>query len=154
MGTVTIHWQESVRETDLAYLAGLIDGEGTIGIERRSGGPTYKSLRYTLVVAIQMSDRLAIDHVGKLFQRSVMVKQPSDNMRRTAYRLTWQSRLATELLEPLIPYLILKRAQALLGIKFQQEQAAERRIGAVLSDEAVARKEFFYRELRRLKRET
>lgn len=151
MGTMPIPWQQSVRETDLAYLAGLIDGEGTIGIERRSGGPTYKNLRYTLIVAVQMSDRPAIDHIATLFQRSVMVKKPSDNMRKTAYRVTWQSRLAMELLEPLVPYLILKRPQAVTGIQFQREQGAARRIGAELSEEAVARKESFYRDLRRLK---
>lgn len=138
-------------ETDLAYMAGLIDGEGTIGIERRGGGPTYKSTRYTLVVAIQMSDRPAIDHVARLFQRNIFVKTASGSMRKNAYRVTWQSRLAMELLKPLVPYLILKRPQALVGIQFQEEQSADRRIGAVLSDGAVARKEFHYRELRRLK---
>lgn len=150
--SMTGPWQESVSDVDLAYLAGLIDGEGTIGIERRSGGPAHKSLRYTLTVAIQMSERPAIDHVATIFQRSVFVKKPSANMTKEAYRVTWQAGLAAELLEPLVPYLVLKRPQAVAGIEFQKEQAAARRIGATLTEESLARKEFYYRELRRLKR--
>lgn len=150
---MTAQWLETVRETDLAYMAGLMDGEGTIGITRRSGGPTYKSLRYTLVVAVQMSDRPSIDHVAALFQRSVYEKGPYANMRKTAYLLQWQARVAAELLEPLVPYLVLKRPQAEIALQFQREQDVIRR-GVVLSDEILARKEFCYQELRRLKRES
>lgn len=151
MGTVPIHWLEIVRDVDLAYLAGLIDGEGTIAIERRFAGVPAKNLRYTMKVDIQMSDRPAIDHVATLFQRSVWTKKPSDNMRKTAYRVTWQARLAKELLEPLVPYLILKKPQALAAIEFQQIQDRPRVVGTALSQEDLDVKEYYYLELRRLK---
>jgi hypothetical protein len=152
MGSVTVHWRDAVLNTDLAYLAGLIDGEGTIGIERREVGGHYKSPRYTMKVEIQMSDRPSIDHVARLFQRAVMVKKPSANMTKPAYRVSWQSLIALDLLESTLPYFVLKRPQAEVAIGFQRVASARRLVGTPLTERELEDRDRCYWELRRLKK--
>lgn len=139
--------------TDLAYLAGLIDGEGCISIARIAVKPPHVSVRHALRVDIQMSERAAIDHVAAQFKRPVMVKQPATNMRKTAYRLSWQSDIALDLLEVVQSYLVLKQEQARVAIEFQRRAIATRRHGVRLSAEELKVRDRYYSELRRLKRE-
>jgi len=152
MVTVTILSAQSVAPLDRAYLAGLIDGEGCISIARIAAGSPYANVRHVLRVDIQMSELEAIDHVATLFQRKIMVKQPATNMRKVAYRISWQANFALDLLEAVHPYLILKREQARVAMEFQLRATSARRTGRRLTPEELEVRERYYLELRRLKR--
>ena len=143
-----------ILNTDLAYLAGLIDGEGMIAIEKYQIAGHYKSPRYTMKVDIQMSDRPAIEHVATLFERNIMIKKATANMTKVAYRISWQAQIAARLLESLLPYLVLKHPQALVALDFQMIAGTPRRIGGALTAEELEARDYCYRELRRLKRES
>jgi hypothetical protein len=147
-----------VKDTDLAYLAGLIDGEGMVTIAKVRPAPhvVNGNPRYFAKVEIQMSDREPIEHVARLYDRHIMVKKPSANMRKPAYRISWQAKIAADLLEQILPYLVLKRAQALATIEFQTALSAEGVGGnrrAPRTAAQAAMRERYYLELRRLKRE-
>lgn len=142
-----------VKDTDLAYLAGLLDGEGVITIERVRPAPHIKNgnPRYFAKVEVQMSDREPIDHLARLYDRNVMIKKPSANMTKPGYRLSWQSRIAAGLLEQVLPYLVLKRPQAVVVLAFQGAMTAEGPGGRRKTPEQLAMREGYYLECRRLK---
>jgi hypothetical protein len=143
----------AVTETDLAYLAGLIDGGGTIAIDKHPPVGHYKSPRYQLRVDIQTSERPIIDHVATLFERSIMIRKATGHMTKDGYRINWSAQIAARLLELLAPYLVLKRPQALVALDFQRITAARRTKRALTAEELEAR-DYCYRELRRLKCES
>jgi hypothetical protein len=144
-----------VKETDLAYLAGILDGEGVITIERVRPAPHVKNgnYRYFAKVEVQMSDREPIEHLAALFDRNIMIKKPSANMTKPAYRLSWQSKIAANLLLQVSPYLVLKRPQALVLMEFQAAMTAEGPGGRRKTPEQLAMRERHYLEIRRLKGE-
>ena len=147
-----------VKDTDLAYLAGLIDGEGMVAIAKVRPPPHVKNgnPRYFVKVEIQMSDREPIEHLARLYDRHIMVKKPSANMKKPAYRVSWQARIGADLLKQILPYLVLKQAQALVALDFQAALTAEGVGGnrrAPRTAEQAAMRERCYLELRRLKRE-
>ena len=144
----------SVLDTDLAYLAGLLDGEGTITIEKVRPAPHVKAgnPRYFAKVDLQMSDREPIEHIARLYDRHIMVKRISANMTKPAYRISWQSIIAADLLRQVLPYLTLTRPQALVLLEFQETVSAQGRGGRrPYTQEQIATRERYYLEIRRLK---
>lgn len=98
-------------EVDKSYLAGIMDGEGTITV--------WKSDRYdhrVLCVAVVMTKRHAVDmlHV----EYGGCLKLYASKKPEWADKWRWQvkSRKAQRVLEELLPYLRVKRTQALLGV--------------------------------------
>ena len=63
-----------VKKEELAYLAGFIDGEGTISIQ--SGGSGYMRP----IVAIANSDRTVIDFVNYHWRGSIIVRRDGVKM--------------------------------------------------------------------------
>lgn len=101
-----------------------------------------------------MSDRPPIEHVSRLFDRHIMIKKMSANMRKPAYRLSWTSMIAADLLVQILPYLVLKHPQALVALEFQAALSAEGRGGnrrLPRTAEQATMRERYYLELRRLK---
>lgn len=123
---------------DIAYLAGLLDGEGCIRIHKITSKskanvtPTY-TLRVDIVnqnfdVLKEFKDKTAI---GRLFRR------PGDS----CYSWTIQCNQASELLTMLLPFMRIKRQQAIVAIEFQEVQNKSRR--GKKDKEAIAIREAF-----------
>jgi hypothetical protein len=113
-------------ETDLAYAAGLFDGEGCISINRvkPARNPNLKD-GFQLRCSISITDEPIMDWFQELFGGYVMFRQ------RTRAQDYWQwvvtSNNAYNFLETMEPYLRLKKQQAQIGIeftKFRKENAA------------------------------
>ncbi len=107
-----------MKRTDLAYVAGIVDGEGCIDITRRTR-PGHKYSDFALRVTVTSTDlwlcqMLQMGFGGKVSERSKL---------RITRNRTWDWRVerahAGRFLELILPYLHLKRPQAELGIKFQ-----------------------------------
>lgn len=92
--------------TKIAYLAGLVDGEGCISIVRQN---RVDNLCNMLVVG--MSDKEGPEMFKEVFGGSVLSRR-----RRHNYKVmyTWRvySRQAARALEILYPYLVIKKKQA------------------------------------------
>lgn len=108
----------------LAYTAGIIDGEGCIGIykEGRKGRWIY----YVLAVNVGNTNPQLIEYLYSNFGGQSW-KSPRLPPRKTAYCWRLQAKSAGEFLKLIFPYLLLKKPQAELALKFQ----ARRRIPGV-----------------------
>lgn len=112
-----------MRVTDLAYTAGIIDGEGTIIIRRTSmwSNERWKKRGFGLAVQVGISDRELCDWLRELWGGSVYTyKDKRSEYWKAISRWFISANQALALLEAILPYLRLKRTQAEVGIAFQQ----------------------------------
>jgi hypothetical protein len=113
-------------ETEKAYLAGFIDGEGSIGIY-----PDYRSSRnYRLVLTVSNTNKDVIDWianiVGEKHSRQVKVKTTKDcpswqgekDRWKDCYSIWFGSGIAQSVLKEVFPYLIVKKQQATIAIEY------------------------------------
>ena len=107
-----------MRKIDLAYLAGIFDGEGSISIARveRKG---RKNPRYQLAVSLSICTPYIPNLFKMGFGGSINV-QERGGKRRPIW--TWRPGIKEGLcfLEVINPYLRLKKDEALLALQFEQ----------------------------------
>jgi len=106
-----------MKRTDLAYSAGLFDGEGCIQIIKTKRGPNRR-LQYYLRCTLEMAN----EHLPRLLQvhfgghvRHRKLPLPRQNQ----WEWVVASHAAADFLEVIYPYLILKKGEADVGLKFQ-----------------------------------
>ena len=109
-------------ETEKAYLAGFIDGEGCIMIHRgkqRNGAP-----RHQLRLDIAQANKNFIESLQKTMGLGAvsLVKRRSRN-RAPCYHWVLHDRQAEELLKAVRPYLRIKGDQADIAFKFLDSRA-------------------------------
>jgi hypothetical protein len=113
-----------VAETDKAYLAGLIDGEGCIHIaetlnHRTPNRPPVTEMH--LIVAITSVDRDFLDYYQKLTGLGSVHNGSKDHDNCRATFQWWiTSKQATAMLFLVYPYLKIKKEQADIAFKFQE----------------------------------
>lgn len=114
-----------------AYIAGLVDGEGCIHIQKR-----YDTRRgrcrnyYKLDVIISMKNRSGIDYVRSVYGGTLTtVVHGGQNIykNRRYWRLVIGSTNALKMLRELYPYLIVKKNTAEYAIAFQEHVESNRR---------------------------
>lgn len=105
-------------EIHLAYMSGLADGEACFHIQRT------KRRQYTLVVEIHMTDLKLLKRVQRRFGGSIRKKRPGKKKHSRSWVWYLRSYLASEFLKKIIPYLIQKQDQAILGVTFQHYKNA------------------------------
>ncbi|NMC77028.1 MAG: hypothetical protein GYA60_07035 [Candidatus Methanofastidiosa archaeon] len=103
-------------ETQKAYLAGIIDGEGCIGIfAGKSNGSA------SLIVRIGMCSYETISTIAKWIGCPVLKEK-----KRREYQQLWLIQLtfqqAEDVLKAVLPYLITKKEQAQLALDFREFQ--------------------------------
>lgn len=112
----------------LAYLAGIVDGEGCIGIYGNYGrwisSRGKRKAIYRLDVKVGMSDPEPIVLLRQVFAGSIHTrKQLPQGGRRPFYTWCVSQRKAKYALSLLIPYLRAKKAQAELALEFTRARA-------------------------------
>lgn len=136
-----------------AYLAGLIDGEGylallparTAGLKQLSFEPVIK-IGMTGATALVIAQTLQEKYGGHINDRSKLTTGG-----RKAYTYIAKSKKRVSLiLEDILPYLIVKRDQALLLQEFCNLGSSHSNY-KTFDEVAVTRKGAIYHELRRLK---
>lgn len=113
-----------MKNTDLAYTAGIIDGEGCIHI-RKQWDKRYKGCyKYTMMVSLASTDEWLPRWLQLAWGGSVRLNDRSkDNPKwKSAYQWQVASRIALLFLEAISPYLIIKKPQAEIAISFQKRQ--------------------------------
>lgn len=106
-----------MKKTDLAYIAGLMDGEGCIGIykNRKHSGKGYT---YQLYVSLGQANEWICQYLKFAFGDSITYYNKTRG-RQPYWQWSTTTRKALNLLQQVLPYLKLKRPQAELAIKFQ-----------------------------------
>lgn len=116
--------QDNQREAILlSYLAGIIDGEGTIRIGATK--PSTKHPNWNIVyyasIGLGMSDKRVIELFAKKF--GAKLRKECVPNRKIIYRWgTCGNKAVPKILKKLLPYLIVKKKQAELVIKFCEER--------------------------------
>ncbi len=104
--------------TEKAYIAGIIDGEGCIGIYR-TGGKRKDAARLSLRVMVGMTDKDILywlketTGVGGVWHHAF----PKGN-RKESWQWAVRSRQAAELLFELVPYTRVKEEQSIIALTF------------------------------------
>jgi hypothetical protein len=110
----------NMKEIDLAWLAGIIDGEGSIFVVKQKRKDRMRDTNYILKVTVQSVDPYMAVECHKIAKQGscFLNKETRENMSNT---MKWQicGRKASELLKELIPFLRVKKHQAELAIQFQ-----------------------------------
>jgi hypothetical protein len=115
-----------MRNTELAYIAGILDGEGCISILRtRRRGMTVPTS--ALAVVIANSNITVLKWIRKLFgfgfgKIYAISTYTNKTLRRTHYNLRFSQKQSVTLLNWLLPYLRIKKANAILAIAFQSQK--------------------------------
>ena len=107
-----------VNKIDLSYIAGIMDGEGYIGIVRQREYRRRKHcFTYSPRILIRMCDKEAIDFISKRFTGFFSNKEGIQNGFGIGSGLE-----SFRFLKAIIPYLKIKRKQAEIILKFIQRR--------------------------------
>lgn len=114
---ITLNVYDNQREAVLlGYMAGIIDGEGTIGINK-FGSSKRSTPGYSVRVGFGMTERKIAEMFSEKFGGSIMEERVRN--RKVIYRWYKVGNTGTrEILETLLPYLIIKRNRAELALGF------------------------------------
>jgi len=134
-----------------AYLAGLIDGEGTLTITRhtRKDRPGY--MRFNIRLAIYNTNIALLQNVQETFGGTLMIAKRHDERWKDQGQLAWSEEQIVVILEKVRPFLFAKREQCeiLLACQATKLDAADGRKRG-LSAEVVALREDGYSRLKLL----
>ncbi len=133
------------------YLAGMIDGEGSISIVRarrdQSKRPTRSTVYHELTIHVFNNDcRIMLwllDNVGGIVNR----REPRKIQHAPSYTWTVTNKVACELLKSIFSLLVSKIQQARLAIEFFESKQTRKTFdrGCLTSEELSKRDNFFER---------
>jgi hypothetical protein len=106
---------------DLAYAAGLFDGEGHIVIYKDTNRKKGKNPVYILICGVTNTDKRIIDFFYNNWGacRQIRVRHKEHPKWKTCYEWTIQAKMAMNFLKDIYPYLIGKKEKAKLALDFQ-----------------------------------
>jgi hypothetical protein len=139
--------------TEAAYLAGLIDGEGTVQIVCiRKGSPWSPS--YSVRVFVSNTNVRLMDWCH---QRGASVRALTSRgtwpQRRPCFRATWTTRAAATVLAEVLPFLVVKQEQARCALDLSALNRAWKMKANGLSTDDIAAREALKVEINRLNKE-
>lgn len=108
-----------MNDTDLAYAAGIIDGEGTILITHYKERPNRQA-GYRVVVEVGMCDSAVPMWLYAKFGGRLKDYERPNIKHRRVYRWNNADSKAVEFLRLILPYLKTKKAQAEIAIEYQE----------------------------------
>lgn len=133
---------------DLAYAAGIIDGEGCIFIGEK-GGPN-PSPHFVLRVQVASVTPALIEWLRRRWEGSVSVSPGRSSEMRDQHRWCISARAAGEFLKVISPYLVIKADQASTAIAFQERKNL--RGTGRLSTEEIAIRRTMIADLKQMKK--
>ncbi len=130
-------------ETDLAYAAGIIDGEGSIGIACKKPEKSNHSPNHFAHITVGMTDHQVPEWLHETFGGNLRYK-PADPPRRAQASWRVSYRLARRFLKAVQPYLKVKNPQAALALQLYDDDCIK--VGATATGYAVAEDEIARRD--------
>lgn len=125
---------------NLAYLAGIIDGEGSIGFEHLAPRAKRPKSYYVCRLTVINTNKDIIDRLKQTFKGTSDIRKPIKN-RKVCYRWYVLGNDLEIAIKSLLPYLCIKRKQAELVLEYRQTVRAN---GWLITDEvAEARKQLW-----------
>lgn len=111
-----------MQDIDKAWIAGIIDGEGSIFVMTQKRDDRERATNYILRVAVQSTDPYMTKELVKLYPEGAEFSVQRDKRPECSNTLKWQinGRRAATFLEDILPYMRVKHDQAKLAIEFQR----------------------------------
>ena len=106
-----------------AYLAGIVDGEGSIQVRLRGvkGGTALRPGQFTLVVQVVNTSKPLIDWLVATWGGAVgFSPENREENRKGKYTWTIAANNALALLDEIMEFMVIKRRQCVLGRRFQR----------------------------------
>ena len=118
-----------MKKTDIAYIAGLIDGEGYIGIKKGTIRKDCTNPSYHARIQIRMVDEPAIKFVSDMVGGNYYKEKPNAQNGRPLYCYQASDKAAAAILETILPYLKVKKqsAETVLQLRKLQSEGAKHR---------------------------
>lgn len=115
-----------------AYVAAAIDGEGHIGITRRAAGfvEWQRTTKFRFNIAIANTNKAWLEELQRWCGGTINCTHGPTERKRACYVLRFAAPESKTLLAHVMPYLLMKRRQAELALKYF-EVAATRRLFSV-----------------------
>lgn len=136
-----------------AYLAGFFDGEGSVCILKYLN-KNYKNVNPTYMLSVRWANtnlevlNFIKDRIGGWLTEMKDKRAKGKNWKRF-YRIEMNSGRAKKVLNKMLPYLIIKREHAKLGIKLQQDLERSRPYRR-LTQKTMNKRERIRQELKKL----
>ena len=113
--------KENITVAELAWLAGIVDGEGSIFIMKQSRKDRERTFNYILRLTVQSADRIMADSCLNITEEGACFTS-IEKRERQSNTLKWEvsGRKAANILKEILPYLRVKKDQAQSAIKFQE----------------------------------
>ena len=142
------------KETDLAYMAGIVDGEGCFWIGKipKKDGDGYVTEHYRGILKIDNTDKRLLDWIDIVFSGTASARCRSTSSRkfeREVFTWTATGDRLLDMCELLLPYLVIKKEQCEIMIKFRKTYTAN--LGSnKLSPEAITARQECLESIRKL----
>jgi len=106
---------------EAAWLAGIIDGEGSIFIMRQKRKDRERDVNYILRLTVESTDHIMAPTCKDITGEGEKIHQSSDARENCSDRLKWQvnGKKAVRVLQHILPYMKVKKDQAEAAISFQ-----------------------------------
>lgn len=140
-------------ETNKAYMAGLMDGEGHIGITLsapRSRGGEMRT--HSVIVTVSNTYLPLMDDLRADWGGTLVVRRVSKTSNTMIGNLRWSSKAAADVLNEIRPYLIIKHEQADHAIAFSKELANRPSATKMITEDEWNRREELRVAIRQLNR--
>lgn len=137
-----------IKKEMLAYMAGLIDGEGYIGIKKDLIKGRAKNPAYYERMSIANLNKPMIDMFFNLFScGNIQLHKPSKISKRGYWSWEITNRKATVVIQQLYPYLMVKKPEADLVLKLSKNKEKKY---FLLPEEIVKYRESLYQDIKTL----
>lgn len=138
----------------VSYVAGLIDGEGSIviGVSKIGSKKDRKTPCHWLQVGITNTDKKLIDWLHNILGGHISDNShsPSRKNQRPCWAWRIMSNEAKRFLEIIYPYVRIKRQQIKLAIEFQKNIINLRNLNPTQKTKEIARRDWYKQEISKL----
>jgi hypothetical protein len=135
-------------ETQKAYLAGIIDGEGCLRVDCGKNGKG--TVKYSITITVANTNFNLIKYLHSTTNIGSVLPIPKKGNRKPQLRWTVYSKQAEEFLLQVLPYLLVKEPQAKILLEARKHCRIPGRRG--LSDKEKKSKEKLYLKIKKLNR--
>lgn len=130
-----------------SYFAGIIDGEGNISITCYNYSKPRKYKRHRLLLAVTNTDKKLIVWIKRNFGGSYYSYWNKYPKSKEIHRWECCDKQAENIINDIFPYLIIKKNQAKLAIKFRETIGIN---GKCIDDKIIRKRENMKKEMNKL----
>lgn len=130
MAATKLYTRKTYNILDIAYLAGIIDGEGSIYIGNYSCNKETGARYFQTNIQVTNTDKALVEWLFQKFGGRVNTRTPgqiAENSRKQPYVWTISGELLTHICELIHPFLICKKRQAEIMLKMRATFTKEHR---------------------------